>query len=92
VTVTFRVQQTPSASVVPQLSLSAYSPVPLAVPIVRGAEPVFETVTVCAWLAVPPERLPKESVEGEAVMPGNVPCPPAVASVDTCPEVSLATG
>jgi hypothetical protein len=59
------------------------------VPIIKGADPVFETVTVCAWLVVPTERLPKEIVEGEVEMPGNVPCPLTVAIVETSPLVSL---
>jgi len=52
---------------------------------------VFQTVTVCAWLAVPMGKLPKESVEGAAVSPGRVPCPLTVASVEDSPELSLIT-
>ena len=74
-----------------QVSVSAKSPVALTGPNSRGAAPVFQTVTVCAWLAVPTGKLPKESVEGAAVSPGRVPCPLTVASVEVSPEVSLIT-
>jgi len=75
------------------------APCVLKAPSCRSMLPVVAIVTLndvpaavetCAEETI--GRLPKESVEGQAVMPGNVPCPPAVASVDTSPEVSLATG
>jgi len=73
------------------VSVSAKSPVPLTAPISNGADPVLVTVTVCAWLAVPTGKLPKDSVAGEVASPGSVPCPLSVASVDTRPLASLTT-
>src|SRR6202789_2828382 len=74
-----------------QVSVSAKSPVPLTAPICNGAVPVLVTVTVWPWLVVPTDKLPKESVEGEVAMPGKVPCPVAVSSVETRPLASPMT-
>jgi hypothetical protein len=74
-----------------QVSVSVKSPVPLTTPICNGAVPVLVTVTVCPWLAVPTGKLPKESKEGDVAMPGSVPCPLAVASVEASPFASLIT-
>src|ERR1700722_8053092 len=73
------------------VSASAKSPVPLTVPISRGAVPVLVTVTVWPWLAVPTARLPNESMEGDVAMPGSVPCPVEVTSVEASPPASPIT-
>jgi hypothetical protein len=53
VNVTLIVQFPPAAREVPQLSASAKSPVAEILEIVKGAEPVLVSVTVCAALVAP---------------------------------------
>jgi hypothetical protein len=75
VKVTLIVQVAPTASVVPQLFVSAKSPVIVIPEMVNGAVPVFESVALCVGLAVPIVCPLNVRVDGEAVAMGAVPVP-----------------
>src|SRR5207249_2050128 len=63
--VTLMAQFPPTATELPQLSVSAKSPLVEIVVIAKAAEPVFVSVTVCAALVVPTVWLAKVSEVGE---------------------------
>src|SRR5437667_12525333 len=83
--VTLMAQVPPTATELPQLSVSAKSPLVEIVVIAKAAEPVFVSVTVCAALVVPTVWLAKVSEAGErlAVVVDAVPVPvrPAVCGL-----------
>ena len=77
VNVTLMVQLAPAATELPQVSVSAKSPLAEILVIVKVAEPVLLSVTVCAALVVPTVWLAKviEVAERLAVVVGAVPVP-----------------
>jgi hypothetical protein len=77
VNVTLMAQFPPAARELPQLSVSAKSPLVMMLVMVRVAVPVFDSVTVCAALVVPTVWLAKVSEVGErlAVVVDSVPVP-----------------
>src|SRR5256884_521796 len=83
----------PTATELPQLSVSAKSPLVEIVVIAKAAEPVFVSVTVCAALVVPTVWLAKVSEAGErlAVVVDAVPVPvrPAVCGLSEALSVTL---
>ena len=83
----------PTATELPQLSVSAKSPLVEIVVIAKAAEPVFVSVTVCAALVVPTVWLAKVSEAGErlAVVVDAVPVPvrPAVCGLPEALSVTL---
>ena len=91
--VTLMAQFPPTATELPQLSVSAKSPLVEIVVIAKAAEPVFVSVTVCAALVVPTVWLAKVSEAGErlAVVVDAVPVPvrPAVCGLPEALSVTL---
>src|SRR5438132_1371591 len=91
--VTLMAQFPPTATELPQLSVSAKSPLVEIVVIAKAAEPVFVSVTVCAALVVPTVWLAKVSEAGErlAVVVDAVPVPvrPAVCGLPGALSVTL---
>jgi hypothetical protein len=70
VKVMLMVQLAPAATELPQLSVSAKSPLGEILVIVRAALPVLDSITVCAALVVPTVWLAKVSEEAERLTAG----------------------
>src|SRR5437660_2191944 len=91
--VTLMAQFPPTATELPQLSVSAKSPLVEIVVIAKAAEPVFVSVTVCAALVVPTVWLAKVSEVGErlAIGVGAEPLPvtPVVGALPEAFKVPL---
>ena len=75
VKVTLMVQLAPGARELPQVLVSAKSPVIVIPEIASGAFPVFDSVALWAALVVPGAWLPKARLVGENVATGAAPVP-----------------
>jgi hypothetical protein len=79
VKVTLMVQLAPTATLDPQLldcaKSLAFEPAIVMLEMVSITFPELVSVTDCATLAVPTEKLPKERLEGETLIAGAVPVP-----------------
>ncbi len=84
-------QLAPAATELPQVSVSAKSPLAEILVIVKVAEPVLVSVTVCAALVVPTVWLAKASEVAErlAVVAGAVPVPVRVTDCGLSEALSV---
>src|SRR5437016_3712448 len=86
--VTLMAQFPPTATELPQLSVSAKSPLVGIVVIANEAEPVFVIVTVCAALVVPSVLIAKASAAGYSLsLLDALPISPVRLTVCGLPEV-----
>ena len=92
VNVTLIVQFAPAARLVPQLLVSAKSPLAVMLEMFRPAFPEFVSVTCCAALVVPGGKLPNVRLDGERAATGAAETPVPDRATDCgLPEALSAT-